>query len=436
MKILQVTMQFGRSYVQGTERYVATLSDGLRERGHDVLVLTGDPLHLGPPLALGEPLAGEKQVLAYPTRGWMAVTGLSPRKLDHWLRRHRPDIVHVNTPAHIGVGIMPACRQLSIPCVVTTHDYWWVCPKGTLLRPGGEVCDGTPGWATCVRCLAGDHTRGWVRRLARVPLASSPLLLAMYFARAAGRRMSPVDMIRWTRRRPFLAGQLDAAGFVIFPSKAISQVIAPYLGHQRWRIIPNGLTKVWLENPRPPPDSVKEPADLTIGFAGTLAPYKGPHVLLEAVRLLGWKQTRVRLAGPITCEHYAGRLHALGDGLNVEFAGRLPVEKMPAFLRSLDVLAMTSIWPENCPYAVLEAQAAGVPVVGSRDGGVVELIEDRRMLFDPGSPEGLAAALEYARRHPAAGRRARVTTAEEMTDAVVSIYQEALDSKRDIIYGR
>jgi glycosyltransferase involved in cell wall biosynthesis len=278
MKILQVTMQFGRSYAQGTERYVATLSEGLLERGHDVSVLAGDPLHLGPALALGEPLQGEQQVLAYPTRGWMAVMGLSPRTLTYWLRQHRPDVVHVNTPAHIGVGIMSACRRLGIPCVVTVHDYWWICPKGTLLRPGGQVCDGTPGWATCVRCLAGDHARAWVRWLARVPLVSSPLLLAMYFARAAGRGMSPADMARWLRRRSLLTRQLAAADFVIFPSKAIAQVIASYLGHSHWRIIPNGLVKAWFENPRPPADGVKEPADLTIGFAGSLAPHKAPHL--------------------------------------------------------------------------------------------------------------------------------------------------------------
>jgi glycosyltransferase involved in cell wall biosynthesis len=341
----------------------------------------------------------------------------------------------VNTPAHIGVGIMPACQRLGIPCVVTTHDYWWVCPKGTLLQPGGEVCDGTPGWATCVRCLAGDHARGWVRRLARVPLASSPLLLAMYSARAAGRGMSPADMIRWTRRRPLLAGQLDAASSVIFPSKAIAQVIVPYLGHQRWGIIPNGLVKAWFENPRPPADGVKEPADLTIGFAGSLAPHKAPHLLLDAVRLLGWNSTRLRLAGPAPNEHYARRLHALSDGLNVEFVGRLPAEKMPAFLRTLDVLAMTSIWPENCPYAVLEAQAAGVPVVGSRAGGVVELIDDRHLLFEPGATKSLAAALEYVRRHPQASRSSRVPTAEEMTNAVVRVYKEAYDNQRDIENG-
>ena len=59
---------------------------------------------------------------------------------------------------------------------------------------------------------------------------------------------------------------------------------------------------------------------------------------------------------------YAERLKSASEGLNVEFVGRLDPEQMPAFLRGLDVLAITSVWPENCPYVVLETQAAGVAV--------------------------------------------------------------------------
>ena len=77
-------------------------------------------------------------------------------------------------------------------------------------------------------------------------------------------------------------------------------------------------------------------------------------------------------------------------------------------------------------YAVIEAQAAGVTVVGSRAGGVIEMIRDERLLFEPGSARGLASTLEFARQHPEAGRPARVPTAEEMTDAVEGVYGQAI----------
>ena len=423
MNILMVTMQYGYAYTQGTERYVAMLSECLRERGHQVTILGGDPLGTRPKAQLGNPVPGEPNMLAYPTRGWMSIQGLPPKQLDTLLRRICPDIVHLNTPAHVGIGIMAACKRVGIPCIVTVHDYWWVCPKGTLLQPDGAICDGRPGWSTCIRCLAADHPRRWVRRLANLTSVVSPLLLKMYCTRAMFRGMSIPDMWRWLYRRKYLIRQLDLANYIVFPSKAIAQVTAAYLSHRRWRVIPNGLTRIWFDNPRVDNSEAKPPEALTIGYSGALAAHKAPHLLLDAVRLLGWKRTHVRLAGSPADIAYDSRLRQAAEGLSVEFVGRLTADEMPAFLRSLDMLAMTSVWPENCPYSVLEAQAAGVAVVGSRAGGVVEMISDKRLLFEPGSSEGLAAAIDFARKNPQAGRSAKPSTAEQMTDAVEEIYR-------------
>ncbi len=425
MKILLVTMQYGRSYTQGTERYVAALSECLRERGHEVITLAGDPLRLGPRLRLGQPVPGERELLAYPTGGWMSIRGLRPGRLADLLRQIQPDVVHLNTPAHVGAGILDACRRLRIPCVVTVHDHWWVCPKGTLLRPDGTMCDGTPEWWTCIRCLGGDHPRGWVRRLASLRLPVSPLLLKMYCLRGMFRGLSFTDMCRWLWRRHYLIGRLDEAEFVLFPSRSMASVLVPRLSHRGWRVVYNGLPEPWFDSPRAARTEILTPDRLTVGYSGSLAPHKAPHLLLEAIRRLNWTKTRVRLAGAPADPVYDARLRRQAAGLNVEFTGPLTAREMPLFLRSLDVLAMTSIWPENCPYSVLEAQAAGVTVVGSRAGGVPELLADERLLFEPGSADGLAAALEFTRQHPEVGHPARVTTAKEMTDAVEKVYRDA-----------
>jgi glycosyltransferase involved in cell wall biosynthesis len=247
----------------------------------------------------------------------------------------------------------------------------------------------------------------------------------MYSLRAMLRGMSIPDMWRWMYRRRYLIGQLDRADWIVFPSKAIAAIVAARLSHRRWLIVPNGIPPLWFENPRTMPIASTPPESLTLGFSGALAEHKAPHLLLEAARALGWQRTRIRIAGGTSDAAYEARLHRLAEGLNVEFVGRLPAERMPGFLRSLDILAMTSVWPENCPYAILEAQAAGVAVVGSRTGGVVEMIGDERLLFDPGSAQGLAAAIEWARCNPGAGRPARVATAREMADAVESVYKRA-----------
>lgn len=426
MKILFVTMQLGPGYTQGTERYVTTLGEALRERGHHVSYLAGDPLGYHGHRGFGCPLREDPRILHYPSYGWMSVLGLAPARLERWLSANRPDVVHVANPAHVGAGIMLACRRLDVPCVVTTMDFWWVCPKATLLRDDRTICDGTPGWKECTRCMAGDHPWGLVQRLGGLPRVASPFTASLYFGRAAVRGMSVADMGRWPRRRAVLLGCLDRADAVIFPSKATQAAIRPRLSHHRSRLIPYGLTQEWFEEPRPAAPQPVEPDALTIGFAGALRPHKGPHLLLAAVKQLGWCRARIRLAGPSDDPDYRRQLEAAARDLNVDFVGQLTRDQMPAFLRGLDILAVTSIWPENLPFIMLEAQAAGTVVVAGGVSGVAEQVSDARLLFEPGSVSGLAEALVYAREHPEAGHSARVPAAAEMTDATLAVYRDAM----------
>lgn len=177
---------------------------------------------------------------------------------------------------------------------------------------------------------------------------------------------------------------------------------------------------------RAPRGSGTPPEALTIGYAGALLPHKGPHLLLEAVRRLGWRRARVRLAGPGGGGAYGRRMRRLAAGLNVEFVGTIPADRMPGFLRGLDILAVTSLWPENLPFVVLEAQASGVAVVAPSLPGVRDQVPDPQALFEPGSLDGLASALDHVREHPESSRRAAVCTLDEMTAATESVYREAL----------
>jgi glycosyltransferase involved in cell wall biosynthesis len=163
-----------------------------------------------------------------------------------------------------------------------------------------------------------------------------------------------------------------------------------------------------------------------VGFAGTLRPHKGPDLLLEALGHLGWSRTRVRLAGDSDDAAFLAKLGHLGEGLQVEFAGLLAPDAMIEFLRSLDVLVVPSRWAENLPFSLLEAQAAGLPVIASHVPGCAERIGEPGLLFEPGSARDLARALEAfagGARDPAPPPVGR---AEDMCAATETVYQEAV----------
>jgi glycosyltransferase involved in cell wall biosynthesis len=162
----------------------------------------------------------------------------------------------------------------------------------------------------------------------------------------------------------------------------------------------------------------KEGAQPLILFLGRLYPEKGADVLIRAIR----GRTERRSAPPATCL-IAGdgperpRLEALAAGHPVEFAGFVDGAAKADLLARATAVVVPSRWYENAPMAILEAFAAGTPVVASRIGGIPEMVRDgvEGLLVEPGDAGDLARALDRllgdATLRRRLGRQARETAA-------------------------
>jgi glycosyltransferase involved in cell wall biosynthesis/aminoglycoside phosphotransferase (APT) family kinase protein len=164
-----------------------------------------------------------------------------------------------------------------------------------------------------------------------------------------------------------------------------------------------------------------------------LNPQKGHRVLLEAIAEV--PDALFLLAGEGS-ERAALEAEAerLGVADRVRFLGRR--EDVPQLLAACDVFALPSLY-EGSSLAVLEAMAAGIPIVSSAIGGTEELIEDGSggLLVPPGDAKALAAALRRVLAGPelreglAARARERVEaglTREQMARRVTAVYRELL----------
>lgn len=426
MKILYVTMQFDPARAQGAERYVAMLIAGLAQRGHEVLVLAGDPTGMARH-GFGSRVHASPCVLHLPSHGWTAVHGLVRREIGELLARERPDVVHVVNPAHIGIGAMLEARAASIRTVVTVVDFWWVCPRHTLQHHSGRTCDADVHWLECVRCIAATDERAVVRTISRAPIVRELALPTLYAGRAFLRGAPLADLARWPGRARRLLNALDQADDVIFLSNFGCELIGPRLDHARRHLIPVGLEPRWFAARRTalPSAAPRHPDNLTIGFVGALAEHKGPHLLLEAARQLGWSRMRIVLAGGGHEPRYLERLRGLATGLNVDFRGRVPSDQVPALLATLDLLVVPSIWPENQPQTVLEALATDTPLITSDVAGIREVLADDALLFEPGNAASLAAAIRRWSTHPLPTRPANpIPTVDEMVEHTLRVYRQ------------
>lgn len=426
MKILLATMQFARGYFQGTERYVRMLAEGLTARGHDVVVLAGDPERRGSATRLGERVADALPVLHYPSRGWLAVRGLSPRRLAALLRERRVDVAHLANPGHVGLGLLEAARSLGLPPIVTIMDYWWLCPKHTLWHHRNGDCDGRVPWRECLACIAAEREPG-IARLGRSTLGRSVALPTAFFGQALRRGVGPAEIARWMQRRRWIAAALTQAAAVIFPSRTALELVGPGVPPERRHAIPYGLEPRWFR--RAAPDAAGADAEtpsghsLRIGYAGALAPHKGVHLLIEALRRLNWNDATLLIAGAGEAA-YVEKLTQAAAGLRVELLGRVASEAMPAFLDRLDVLVIPSLWPENLPIAALEAYARGLRVIASDAGGLAEVVPASH-IFARGSAAELAERLRAFRAGVLDSATPTVSTADHMVERTLDVYARA-----------
>jgi len=151
--------------------------------------------------------------------------------------------------------------------------------------------------------------------------------------------------------------------------------------------------------------------------------HKGVHTLIEAVHRVPAGRIETLIFGDTeTFPDYTAELRRLATGASVRFMGRFDRDDSAAVYDQLDVLVVPSIWLENSPLVIHEAFMAGVPVVGSRIGGIPDLVEDgiSGLLVDPGSPDALAQALEML-----AADRPRLEAMAERLPAVKSIDEDA-----------
>ena len=144
---------------------------------------------------------------------------------------------------------------------------------------------------------------------------------------------------------------------------------------------------------------------LRVGFIGSFNRAKGAHVLLEALARLGSGfAAEVRLYGnPEDHPAYAASLRRQALDLpQVQWCGVFGAEQVFAVLAELDLLVVPSLWRENAPLILLQALAAGLPLLLSDVEGMADQVEAGRqaLLFPPGDSAALAALLQGLQGQP------------------------------------
>jgi glycosyltransferase involved in cell wall biosynthesis len=401
MHVLLVNNLYPPIMAGGAELIVAYLGEALAARGHRVTALST----CGPEM---EPYPVERrngvEVIRFFPRNvyWsFARQGQNRAKRAIWhlcdawnrdaarrfravLAERQPDIVHTHVIDGFSASIWRRARRAGMPVVHTAHDYHLICPRAFLL---------TRDWKLCTRPSLGCRVyRNWhLHTAAEVDLFVSP--------------------------SRFLLDRHQEAG----------------LAAPRTALVRNGIPLPALPGRTP-----RSSGALRFLLLCRLTVEKGVRVVLDAMRRLPPSlEVELAIAGRGPLEELV-RGAAAADP-RIRFLGFVQGEEKQALLHRGDYLLIPSLWYENAPVAVVEAAVYGLGLIGSRIGGIPELVEHGRtgLLFEPGDAAGLAeimagladgrtalrgfaeAAQEIARRH----------SVERMADAYEQHYRALLAAR-------
>lgn len=283
---------------------------------------------------------------------WHAIDTFNPVaffRIRKMLARLKPDMVQTHNLAGFSISAWLAAASLSIPITHVLHDYYLICVNSNMVHGDGK---GRRGCRYC-RLLRSPH-------------------------RIASRLVSKVvGVSRFT-----LAKHLDSGLFRNAKSSVIYNSLEPHL----------------MTEPR---TEIHAQADgrLRVGFLGQVSDVKGVGFMLEAISRISSSLVSVQIAGRGRDE-YIDRLKASYPKVDVVFHGRVVAND---FLREqVDVLCVPSAWEEPFGKVVIEAFSHGIPVIGSRAGGIQELVRDNEngFLVSPGDPDSIyEAVMKFVTNH-------------------------------------
>lgn len=297
----------------------------------------------------------------------------------------QPDIAHIGHLNHLSTGIVDVLNQLEIPIVFTLHDFWLMCPRGQFLtrsiglENNNQLCSGQQDEKCAKSCYE------------------------VYFSGKKEERQQDVDS--WSdwvsRRMKETKSIVDKVNLFIAPSKYLeNRFVSEFdIPQEKITYLDYGFPTRYLTQT----EKAVTKELYTFGYIGTHIPAKGINQLIEAfskvkepavLKIYGREKGQSTAALKILAARSKNKIEFMGEYINHNLANDV--------FAHVDCIVVPSIWGENSPLVIHEAQACKIPVITADYGGMKEYVKHQvnGLLFKHRDIEALAAQLHHAVTHP------------------------------------
>ena len=365
MKVLQVIHGYPMRYNAGSEVYTQTLCHGLAAR-HEVHVFTREEDPFAPDFRLRvESDSDDARITLHVVnnprnRDRYREPGID-RRFAEVIDRVRPDLVHVGHLNHLSTSLPFEAATRGIPVVHTLHDFWIMCPRGQFVQT--HPSDSDDLWAAC----DGQDDRKCAERC-----------YARYFGGASADLDE--DIVYWTgwvrRRMRHLREMVERVDLFVAPARTLLDRYRDEFGVPARKLVhlDYGFDLARLRG------RVRTPGEpFVFGYIGTHIPAKGVHDVIRAFGAVAGESLlriwgRPRGQSTEALEALARSLPG-GKAERVEWLSEYRnADIVREVFNRVDAIVVPSVWVENSPLVIHEAQQARVPVITADVGGMAEYV--------------------------------------------------------------
>ena len=367
MKVLLVNKFLYRK--GGAETYVFKLGDTLTKYGHEVEYfgleneknIVGN--RIGTYVSDIDFAKGIRKNLTAPFR--IIYSAEARKKISKVLYDFEPDVVHLNNiQFHLTPSIILAIEKYrrktgrQVKIVYTAHDYQLVCPSHGFFDSEINVCE---------RCLGGNYTHCFRTKCMKNSRAKSFLAMLDAYWWKISRAYRYVDTI--VCPSAFMKSKLDTQKRFADKTVVLYNFIEPHSIEET------------------------EKKGYVLEF-GHLSKDKGTLTLLEVARRM--PNVEFVFAG------YGKAEEDIAKVPNAKYVGFQTGDALKKLIQEAACSVYPSEWYENCPFSVIESQMCLTPVIGSRMGGIPEIMKNGEtgLLFEAGNADDLEEKLRYLLETP------------------------------------
>jgi glycosyltransferase involved in cell wall biosynthesis len=387
MHILKVIHGYPPTYNAGSEVYSQSVCNELSKK-HKVSVFTREENLYAPDFSIRRKQQSNNLDL-YIVNNPQGKDGYRHKQMDEnfaeLVKQLKPDIAYIGHLNHLSTGLIDELNKLKIPIVFMLHDYWLMCPRGQFLtrsigkESNFQVCDKQNDRKCACNCYE------------------------VYFSgKETEREQDIVNWSDWVNRRMIeTKAIIDKVNLFIAPACYLrNRFIADFgIPENKIRYLDYGFPTEYLIRT----GKSNEKMNYTLGYIGTHIPAKGVNLLIEAymqieqpstLKIFGRENGQSTKALKKMAETSRNPIKFCGEYINKNLANTV--------FANVDCIVVPSIWAENSPLVIHEAQACKVPVITANYGGMREYVHHKEngLLFEHRNATSLSEQMQWAIENP------------------------------------